>query len=233
MAIDAIIQARMGSTRLPGKVLMKLDGIPVLKCLIEQLSYSELIDRKIIATSTNPDDDMIVEFAKSLNVESFRGSSLNVLDRYYQCARHFSIKHIVRITADNPLIDPEIIDKVIKVYQKGNFDYVNNFTRRTYPSGTEVEVFSFNSLSKAWKNAKLPYEKEHVTPYIYNNPKKFSIGYVEHDVDLSKFSWSIDRMEDLKFVTALCKEIKKKPILLKDILNVIKKNPSIIKISKR
>jgi spore coat polysaccharide biosynthesis protein SpsF len=219
--VSAIIQARMGSTRLPGKVLMNVNGETMLSSLLKQLSYSKLLSRKIIATTTNHEDDIIENFAKSNNVELFRGSSHDVLDRYYQCAKSFSLQHIVRITADNPLIDPEIVDEVISLYNKSNFDYVNNFTKRTFPYGTEVEIFPFTVLEKVWKNATTPYDREHVTPYIYNNPNEFSLKCMEHDINFSHLRWTVDRMEDLEFVRSICSKIKKRPILLKDIFNTV------------
>lgn len=230
MKIDAIIQARMGSTRLPGKVLMKLNGISLLECLVTQLNYSKFIERKIIATSVNREDNAIVELAKILQVPVFRGNSLDVLDRYYQCAKQYSIQHIVRITADNPLIDPQIVDEVIDVYRNGSFDYVSNCEKRTFPYGTEVEIFSFESLEKAWGKAKDPSEREHVTPFIINHSNKNLKRCIEyHDKDLSNFRWTVDRIEDLEFVKEVYGRIHKRPILLKDILEIIKSNPQLHK----
>lgn len=233
MKIDTIIQARIDSTRLPGKVLMKLDGITVLRCLFDQLTYSKLLDRKILATTINKSDDVIVDFANSNGLELFRGNSFDVLDRYYQCAKQFTIKHIVRITSDCPLIDPEIIDETIQHYKNGKFDYVNNFYKKRFPYGTEVEVFSFDTLEKTWKEANKPSEREHVTPYIYKNPDKFSIGYIEPDQDYSHLHWAIDRFEDLTLVKIIYERIKKKPIHISDILRVIKEDPSILTINQK
>ena len=230
--MDAIIQARMGSSRLPGKILMKLNGISVLECLINQLKHSKLLNRKIIATSTNNEDNIVFDFAQSNDLDSFRGSELDVLDRYYLCAKHFSLKHIVRITADCPLIDPQIVDRSIDLYLRNNLDYVNNFHKRTFPSGTEVEVFSFSVLEKTWKNAKKPSEREHVTPYIYNNPDKFSIGFIENNKNLSNLHWTIDRIEDLNLVRTIYKRTHNTPILLDDILNIIESDPQILEINK-
>ena len=175
--ITSIIQARMGSSRLPGKVLMKLDEKhTVLDYVIEQLSFSKLIDKKIIATTELEQDNVIEQTSKNLGLEFFRGSSEDVLDRYYQCAKENSFTTIVRITSDNPLMDPEIVDQVIKKFVTNDFDYVTNAFPRTFPSGTELEIFSFDALEKAWKNAIKPSEKEHVTPFIKNHPEIFKIG---------------------------------------------------------
>ena len=221
----------MGSTRLPGKVLMQLNGQTTLSSLLKQLKYSKLLNRKIIATTINPEDDIIKNFTQSNNVELFRGSSDDVLDRYYQCAKYFSLQHIVRITADNPLLDPEILDDVIALYKKGNFDYVNNFTKRTFPYGTEVEIFSFHVLEKVWKNAKTLYDREHVTSYIYNNPNEFTSKCIEYNVDYSYLHWTVDRIEDLKLVQIILSKIKKRPVLMNDIIELFSKEPNLIKIN--
>ena len=232
MKIGAIIQARMGSTRLPGKVMMKINGITVLQCLFEQIRYSTHLDRKILATSVNSEDDIIADFAIANSIDLFRGNSMDVLDRYYHCAKDFSLEHIVRITSDCPLIDPKIIDKTIIFYKNNKYNYVNNFHKRTYPVGTEVEVFSFDTLEKAWTSATKLSEREHVTPYIYNNPLMFLIGHIEYEKNISHLHWSVDRIQDLEMVKAIFSKIKKTPILLEDILHVINQEPSILEINK-
>jgi len=232
MQVSAIIQVRMGSTRLPGKVMKKLNGISLLECQLNQLQYCRLLDQIIIATTTNPEDNIIEKFAHSKDIQCFRGSSLDVLDRYFQCAKKFNLKHIARITSDCPLIDPTIVDQTIEIYNKETYDYVNNFYKRSFPSGTEVEIISFNTLEKTWKEAKKPSEREHVTPYIYNNPMKFKIGKLEYKKNISNLHWAVDRIEDLKLVKTLYQKINKKPILLDDILNLIKKDPSLLEINK-
>lgn len=217
MLVDCIVQARMGSSRLPGKVLMNLNNETLLDSLFEQLKFSKSLNRKIIATTTNQEDAAIVDFARSNDIEIFRGSSDNVLDRYYQCAKALSLKHIVRITADNPLIDPVILDSVVDVYKSKIYDYVNNFTKRTFPYGTEVEVFSFETLEKTWKEAKTAYDREHVTPYIYNNLTLFLQTCVESTHNYSNFRWTVDTIADLEYVQTISKT-KKHPILMDDII---------------
>ena len=221
----------MGSIRLPGKTLMQLNGETMLSSLLKQLKYSKLLNRKIIATTTNSEDDILENFTKSNNIELFRGSANDVLDRYYQCAKSFSLSHIVRITADNPLLDPEILDMVIASYKEGNYDYVNNFTKRTFPYGTEVEIFSFHVLEKVWKNAKTLYDREHVTSYIYNNPNEFTSKCIEYNVDYSYLHWTVDRIEDLKLVQIILSKIKKRPVLMNDIIELFSKEPNLIKIN--
>lgn len=228
----AIIQVRMGSTRLPGKVLKKLNGISVLECLCDQLNYSRLLNDKIIATTSNSGDDVIVNFCESKGIKCFRGSVNDVLDRYHKCAKKFSINTIIRITSDCPLMDPQVVDDVIDFYLKNSYDYVNNFYKRTYPYGNDVEIFSLKVLEKVWEKATKPFEREHVTPYIYNNPDEFSLGWIENKENLSEFHWTVDRKEDLIFVQKIFKKISKRPILMKDIIDVIKDDPSLLEINK-
>ena len=233
MKIDCIIQARMGSSRLPGKVMMKIDKInTIMFYVVNQLKNSKKINRIIIATTNLEEDDIIANYAKTMKVDLFRGDAFDVLDRYYQCAKNFSSEIIVRITADNPLIDPGIVDDVVEQFIKNSFDYVSNAKPRTFPYGTEVEVFSFQALEKAWNNAKKPSEREHVTPYFHNNKNQFKIFSVKFSEDLSYLRWTVDRKNDLKFVRKIVSEIKKRPILMTDIIKLISKNPDITSINK-
>lgn len=230
--IGLIVQARMGSSRLPGKVMMQIDGKnPLLYYAIKQNKVSKYGKNLVIATTTKSEDDIIEEYAKKNNIMIFRGSSENVLDRYYQCAKNISSSVIVRVTADCPLIDPEIVDKVITKFIKNKFDYVSNTHPRTFPYGTETEVFSFNALEKAWNETRNDFDREHVTPYFYKNPNKFSIGNVIQEKDQSNYRWTIDYNEDLELVKYIANNIIKKPILTNDIINLIIKNPNLLKIN--
>jgi glutamate-1-semialdehyde-2,1-aminomutase len=230
MKIVAIIQARMGSTRLPGKVLMELSGKPLLWHVVNRVSHSKYISQIVIATSTNPKDDEIEKFAKKYNINIFRGSENDCLDRYYKAAKKYKADVVVRITADCPLICPEIIDKVILEYIKGKFDYVTNSIIYTYPDGVDVEVFSFETLKKAWKEAKDPVEREHVTVYIRNSGK-FKIKNVVNDkpVDPQGYKWSVDRIEDLEFVKEVYKHLYKdnKIFSYDDIMDLLNRYPEI------
>jgi len=223
----------MGSKRLPGKVLLNLDNEnPALYYSIKQLQSTKLLDKIVVATTDLPEDDQIIEYVKKLGVDYFRGNSENVLDRYYNCAKKYSFTTIVRIPADKPLIDPEIVDNIIEKYNSNSYDYVNNFLNFTFPSGSEVEVFSFNSLEKAWKEATSDYDKEHVTPYLYNNKNKFKIYDVKLNENLSHLRWALDWPEDLELIRIIISKIKKRPILLKDIIELFKINPSLVEINK-
>jgi len=233
MTVGCIIQARMGSSRLPGKVLMNVENEKsVLYYVINQLRYSKLIEKIIVATTDLKEDDKIVECCNSLDVDYFRGDLENVLDRYYQCAKKYSISTIVRIPSDKPLIDPEIVDRVIEFFNSHEYDYITNFLPLTFPSGTEVEVFSFEAIQTAWKNAELPSEKEHVTSFLYNHKDRFKIFNVINDENLSQYRWAIDRIEDLALVREIVSKIKKRPILMKDVIELLKKEPQLVDINK-
>ena len=196
-----------------------------------QLSFSKNIDKKIIATTDQPIDDKIEIISKEHNIECFRGNSTDVLDRYFQCAKFFDLKTIVRISGDAPIIDPQIVDKTIQYYLDNDFDYVNNFLERTYPIGTEVEIFSFEVLQKCWEEAKKSSEREHVTPFIYNNPNQFKIGFIKNNENLANLHWTVDRIEDYEFVKSIIEKAKKRPILLKDVLQILQDTPELKKIN--
>ncbi|AFS80019.1 acylneuraminate cytidylyltransferase [Candidatus Nitrosopumilus koreensis AR1] len=232
--IGCIIQARMGSTRLPGKVLMNLDNEHnLLHFILKQIGYSKSIDEIIIATTTLPEDKQIVSFCKQMNVKYFCGSINDVLSRYFECAKNFSLDIVVRITSDCPLIDPNIIDSLIKIFVDNEYDYVSTHLPRTFPQGSaDIEVFSFETLKHVHEKALKPSEREHVTPFIYNNPDKFSIYNYEHETDFSKLKWSVDKKNDLHFVQEIVKRINERPILTADILDVLKKEPELKKINK-
>ena len=167
-----------------------------------------------------------------MNLKHFRGEVDNVLDRYYQCAKNFSISTIVRISADDPLIDPTIVDRVIEKFYSNSYDYVSNTNPRTFPQGNEIEVFSFETLEFAWKNAKKISEKEHVTPYIYNNKEKFRMANVENSKNLSSLRWTVDTQNDLDFVRLIISKIQKTPPLMTDIQDVLSKEPHLLDINK-
>ncbi len=233
MTIGCIIQARMSSTRLPGKVMMTLDKKnPVLYYVISQLRHSKLLNKIVIATTNLYEDDKIVEFAQNAGIDYFRGSDNDVLDRYYQCAKKFSFSTIVRITSDNPLIDPEIVDKTIEKFHSNSYDYVTNTLPRTFPYGTETEVFTFEALQIAWNRAKKPSEREHVTPYFYNNPDKFKIANLSYSKNVSFLRWTVDKQTDLELVRTIISKIKKTPILMVDIINLLTKEPQLIDINR-
>ena len=227
-----IVQARMGSSRLPEKVMMNLNNDKrVIDYVISQLKSSKFSNNVIIATTNGNEDNIIYEYVTKKNVPCFRGSSLDVLDRYYQCAKKYDAKNIIRITCDNPLIDPNIVDHTVSIFNEHSFDYVSNCIIRTYPYGTETEVFTFESLKIAWQNAKLPSEREHVTPYFKNNTKIFQIHNVLNDINLSNLRWTLDSESDLKLIKTIISKIDKDIILIEDILDLFSREPEIVKIN--
>jgi len=199
--ITGVVQARMSSTRLPGKVLKPLAGRPMLERQVERLQQVGLIDCIVIATSDQADDDPLESLAREMGVEWYRGSMTDVLDRYYQAARRFNASHVVRITGDCPLIDPGITGAVLKVHLDGGFDYSTNTWVLTYPDGLDTDVMRFQTLEQAWREAQLPSEREHVTPYIRNHPELFSRGEVQGEHDYSGLRWTVDEPRDYEFVS--------------------------------
>lgn len=234
MRIIAIIQARMSSTRLPGKVLKKIKDKTLLEILVERLRHSKKIDEIVIATGDNEKDLAIVELAKKINCHYFVGSEEDVLDRFYQAAKEFKADVIVRVTGDCPFHDPKLVDDIIGFYLENidSFDYVSNVDPPTFPDGLDLWVFPFRTLEKAWKEAKLKSEREHVCPYIRNNPDLFRIGHFESKVDYSNMRWTVDDATDFEFVKGLYENLHQegKIFHMKDILDILEKNPDLHKI---
>lgn len=197
-----IIQARMGASRLPDKVLLPLAGKPVLEHVIRRCQHAKYVDRVIVATTVSERDLAVVHFASGMGVGVFCGSESDVLDRYYQVARLLNFQHVVRVTADCPAIDPNIIDRIISEYFNGDFDYVSNTLQETYPDGQDVEVLSFTALQRAWQDARLSSEREHVTPYIFKN-NFFKTMNVVHQPNLSQHRWTLDEPRDFQKLTAV------------------------------
>ncbi len=190
--VVAIIQARMGSTRLPGKVLRELHGQPMLGHMLDRVEQATCLDQVIVATTIRVEDDAIIDFCEG-RVETFRGSSEHVLSRYHGAAQEAGAGVVVRLTGDNPLIDPEVIDRVVTRFAEVEADYVSNTLERAFLRGMDVEVFSFEALARAAKEATDPYDHEHVTPYFYRNPTKFRL----HSYHLRL---TVDTEEDFRVV---------------------------------
>ena len=200
MNIVTIIQARMGSTRLPGKVLMDLGRETVLARVIGRLRRARLVNEIAVATTNSVADDAIIRECHRLRVSFFRGSENDVLDRYYQAAQVWAGGAIVRITSDCPLIDPELVDETIQVFQRQFADYASNVYPRTYPRGLDTEVFTTDALERAWGEAHEPYQREHVTPYIYEHPELFRLVSLRGRIDYSQYRWTLDTAEDLELL---------------------------------
>lgn len=236
MKTVVIIQARMGSTRLPGKVMMKLCGKIVLEHIITRVKQAKEIDDIVIATTVQEEDNSIVEEARKLGVKFFRGSEEDVLSRYYYAAKENNADIVVRITSDCPLIDPKIVDGIISLYKKNKYDLVTNagsdLSQRTYPRGLDTEVFSFEKLENAYIEAKKNYQREHVTPFIYENST--NIFYYKNDIDYSKHRWTLDTEEDSELINKIYEELYngKHDFYLEEILELFKRQPDLFNINK-
>ncbi len=203
MRIVAIIQARMGSTRLPGKALRDICGRTMLARVVRRADRSRLVDEVVVATTTRLEDTAIVDECRSLGVRSFRGSEQDVLDRYHGAASEFNADSIVRITSDCPLIDPEIIDNIVQAFLEKRPDYASNTLVSTYPRGLDVEVFSRAALDRAHAEARLAHQRVHVTPYLYQNPAIFRLLSIAAEEDYSRYRWTVDTKEDLDLLRAV------------------------------
>lgn len=229
----AIVQGRMGSTRLPGKVLMSILEKPMLGYLIERLGQSKTLAGYIMATTVEDADTPIAQFCEDQHILHMRGSEDDVLERFYMAALQCKADHIVRITADCPIIDPQVIDKVVQEHQKSGDDYTTNAIDSTYPDGMDVEVFTFKALERAYKEAKLTSEREHVTPYLHTNPDLFQLGYVRGEEDHSHLRLTVDHEEDFTLVKAIIEALyPKNPTFgLPDILDLLTQKPELVKIN--
>jgi spore coat polysaccharide biosynthesis protein SpsF len=200
MRTVAIVQARMGSTRLPGKVLADIAGHTMLERVIERLRRAESLDEIVVATSTAPADDAVAELCTDLGVPVFRGSEEDVLDRYAGAARASSADAIVRITADCPLIDPEVVDEVVARFRRERPDYASNTLERSWPRGLDTEIFARSALEAAEREASEAFERAHVTPFLYQSGGRFRLLSVVGSTDYSAHRWTVDTHEDLAMV---------------------------------
>jgi spore coat polysaccharide biosynthesis protein SpsF len=233
--VIAIVQARMGSTRLPGKVILDLAGKPMLVRNIERIQRATKIDDIVIATTKKPEDDKIITLSREHGWKFFRGSENDLLDRYYQTAREYHAQTIVRITSDCPLIEPTIIDLIIEKFiaLESEIDYVSNiFPIRTYPQGLDTEVMSISALEKCWKEDMNPQFREHVTEYILHNPNLFRIFEINHEKDLSSMRWTVDTLEDLDFVRCVYHHFGDRYFSWMDVLTLLDHNPGLQDINK-
>ena len=203
MKVIAIIQARMGSTRLPGKVLADIGGRSMMARVIRRTKQTRLLSDVTVATTTRPEDDTIVQECEALGVRFFRGSEQDVLDRTHAAAHQFSAEAVVRITSDCPLVDPEVTDRVVSAFVSSNADYASNILERSFPRGLDVEVFSLAALDRVWEEATESHQRAHVTPYMVESPGRFKLESVKSGRDTSHLRWTVDTSEDLEVVRAL------------------------------
>lgn len=229
----AIIQARIGSTRLPKKIFLPLSGRPILWHVYQRVKKSKLIDDVVIATTDLPEDDLVEKFCIENKINYFRGSSDDVLSRYYFTAKSFQSDIIVRITSDCPLIDSNVIDEIIKLFISENADYASNVLERTFPRGYDTEVFSFSVLEKTFFEAKEKFEREHVTPFIYNHPEIFKLVSYKINKDYSSLRLTIDTQEDYNLIKIIYDSLfdSNNFFNLNDVINFLNNNPELIKIN--
>ncbi len=223
--ILCIVQARSSSSRLPGKVLKAILGKPMIVHELERLKRSKRIDKIVLATSQDESDNELAHIVSEWGVELYRGSLDDVLDRYYQCAKQYQPEHVVRITGDCPVIDWRIVDAVIEKHLAGKND--DTVTTERFPDGLDTEIVRFSALERAWKEARLPSEREHVTPYIKNHAEFFKLGQMDCERDLSYMRWTVDEPQDFEFIQQVYAELylTNKDFSMQDILNLMERRP--------
>ena len=231
LRVVAIIQARLGSTRLPGKTLTEITGRPMLAHVASRAQEIPGVTEAVIATSTKPADDAIVSFARSACIPCVRGSEEDVLDRFRLAAVERDAEVIVRVTADCPLLDPEVAGLVVEEYlrRRGEIDYLSNVHPPTYPDGLDTEVFSRGALEAAWRQARRPADREHVTSYIWSQPEHFRLGNVRNTIDLSEHRWTVDTDADLAFVKEVFAAfgMRRHPFGMRDVLLLLEERPAL------
>ncbi|MBD3257708.1 NTP transferase domain-containing protein [candidate division GN15 bacterium] len=228
-----IVQARMTSSRLPGKVLKEVLGKPLLAYQLERLLSSRKADDIVLATTVNLTDQPLVDFCRSRGISFYRGSEQDVLARYYEAACGHDADVIVRVTSDCPLIDPRVVDRVIADYREGGADYVANIIERSYPRGMDCEVFSFEALAAAYREAAERPEREHVTPFIHRQPARFRLRNVAYSEDQSRHRWTVDTLDDFELMRCMLEALagKMPDFTLEDCLALIDENPEWEKIN--
>jgi spore coat polysaccharide biosynthesis protein SpsF len=229
----AIIQARMGSTRLPGKVLKDICGETMLARVVRRTRLASLLNEVVVATTLEPLDQPIEDECRSLGAPVFRGSENDVLDRYYRAAQAHDAGVVVRITSDCPLIDAEVIDQVIRAFFSQPCDYASNGIERTFPRGLDTEVMSLKALARAWHEAKESYQRVHVTPYLWQNPDRFRLVSVKGEMDLSQHRWTVDTSEDLEFVRQVYHRLKARDVFSwREALAVVEDQPELMELNR-
>lgn len=238
MKVVAIIQARMGSTRLPGKVLKPLCGRPVLAHVLARVRLCRRLDDIWVATSNHPADDAIANACQHWQVPCFRGSEEDVLDRFYGAARAAEAETVVRITADCPLFDGWLLDDMLRVFTETNtpvikVDYLSNVLERRYPRGLDAEIFTFTALAQAHREARQPGEREHVTVYIYGHPEIFRLHSYKGPEDWSRYRWTLDTPEDWTLIKAIYQNLYRPeaPFTTQQVLNLLRAQPELAQIN--
>jgi len=223
----------MGSTRLPGKVLLDIFGQTMLSRVVHRVRQASTLNEVIVATSDADSDDVIEKECKKLQVNVFRGNENDVLDRFYQASLFCKAEVIVRITADCPLIEPTIIDKVVSAFLSSNVDYASNTLVRTYPRGLDVEVISSSALATACREANKPYQRAHVTPYLYENANSFRLLSITSSPDYSCYRWTVDTNEDLQFIRRVYESFGRKDFDWCDVIELCKREPELTELNRQ
>ncbi len=233
MKTVAIVQARMGSTRLPGKVLKDIGGCSALTRVVRRARRARLLDAVVVATTVEIADEIIMDECARLQVAAFRGSELDVLDRYVQAARAFEAEAVVRITSDCPLIDPEVIDLTVRAFREQAPDYASIGLKRTFPRGLDTEVMTIAALERAGREAREPYQRVHVTPYLYQHPELFRLLEVTGPHDYGHYRWTLDTPADLDFIRAVYARLHNTDEFgWRDVLRVLEREPELIEINR-
>lgn len=229
-----IIQARMGSTRLPGKVLKKVKDKVVLDYVIERLKCCKEVDNIVLATTTSEKDDMLRDYAVNKRINLFRGDEEDVLSRYYNAAEKYKADLVIRITSDCPLIDPKIVDEVIRKHIESDADYTANTIKRTYPRGLDVEVFNFDVLAEAYKNASENYQREHVTLYIKEHIEKFKLQNIEAKgkLDRPDIRITLDTEKDFELIKKIILHFDGVEFTAEDIVDFLNRNPKLLEMNR-
>lgn len=227
--IIAVLQARASSRRLPGKVLKPILGKPMLRHQIERILRAKLLGRLVLATSVNPEDDAVAAIGDACGVTVYRGSLDDVLDRFYKAAEPHSPSHVVRLTGDCPLADPEIIDAVTRKAVNEGYDYTSNTNPPTFPDGLDVEVATFAALQVAWREATSKSDREHVMPFLHRQPKRFRLGNYENATDLSAMRWTVDEPADFEMVRTVYEGLypSKPDFGTADVLTFLRDHPEV------
>ena len=229
---SVLIQTRLGSTRLPNKVLKIIEGKTAIWHVINRVKKIDSVDQIALITTNKPEDRILLKIAEENGIIGFSGSEFDVLDRHFQCAKEIEADPIIRITSDCTLIDPFLSEKILRYYLSHDYDFVSNTITPTFPDGLDTEIFSYESLEKAAYETKLPSEREHVTTYFIKNPDKFKISNYENDVNLSNLRWTLDREQDLIFIQEIYSRMKPKTIFsMNEILQILSSNPELLKIN--
>jgi spore coat polysaccharide biosynthesis protein SpsF len=243
MRTVAIIQARMGSNRLPGKVLMPILGKPMLGHIVDRVRTVPSIHQVVVAVPNDGANEVLRRFCADNRITHFAGSETDVLDRYYQAARQFEADPVIRITADCPIVDPQLIEKLIQRYKSGGYDHIgvaagagaDRIDKGRYPDGLDAECFGFSALDRAWHDATDPRDREHVTRYIWNNKQIFRCGDLTADVVYPKLRLTVDHAEDFALVSKIYESLysERSPFLLSDVMSFLERNPRLVQVNRK